>query len=479
MAHAMAWPCCFPAIYCLSVRVAKTQPTPREGSVCVNKGTLRRVLRHIRHSITHPYPIAGTTAQQREGIKYLWWDLLFANMSVAFYAEFVTLFILELGGTSGMIGTMSSFNNAMTLLGPLIGAMLVARTGKRKIWVVLSSGGLGRLTLALSAVVPLLFNGLTAVIIVIVLMCIRSLAGSISGPPAQSLQGDVFPPGIRSRWNSLAMVAGNVIVVGVVPLAGYIIRLISGAAGYQVTMLIAAVLGFVATWFYAQIPEPESAERSSKAQAKSRGGLALFLGDRRFLLYCGVQFVWQFGIQISGPFFTVHMRENLGLSVDTIALLATATAVVNVFALTAAGRLVNDRNYAKMTALGMLLVPFMPLAWYLAQSAWGVLAAKAYGVVAWACVHVAGLPLILSITPREHRAQFIALANAVSAIAAIIVPIPAGWIYEAYGFRANLLLSAAGRGVAALMFLAMYLRGAFDWSYEERREPGGATQQPA
>jgi hypothetical protein len=29
------------------------------------------------------------------------------------------------------------------------------------------------------------------------------------------------------------------------------------------------------------------------------------------------------------------------------------------------------------------------------------------------------------------------------------------------------------------MFLAMYLRGAFDWSYEERREPGGATQQPA
>ncbi len=444
----------------------------------MKNGAFRRVVRYLRNSIAHPYPIAGTTAQQREGIKFLWWDLLFANISVAFYAEFVTLFILELGGTSGMIGTMSSFNSAMTLLGPLIGAMLVARSGKRKVWVVLGSGGLGRLTLLLSAVVPLLFDGLTAVIVVIVLMCIRSLAGSISGPPAQSLQGDIFPPGIRSRWNSLAMVTGSVITVGVVPLAGFIIRFISGAAGYQTTMLLAAVLGFVATWFYSQIPEPESAERQSNSRTKAKGGgWAAFLSDRRFLLYCGVQFVWQFGIQISGPFFTVYMREGLGFSVDTIALLATATAVVNIFALAMAGKLVSDKNYAKMTAIGMLLVPFMPLSWYFAHSAWGVLGAKAYGVIAWACVHVAGLPLILSITPREHRAQFIALANAVSAIAAIIVPIPAGWIYAAYGFRVNLLLSAAGRGVAALMFLAMYLRGAFSWSYDDRREAELTRQQ--
>jgi MFS family permease len=419
-----------------------------------------------------PYPIAGTNEEQREGIKYLWYDLLFANMSVAFYAEFVTLFILELGGTSAMVGTMSSVNNAMAFVGPLLGAMLVARSGKRKIWVLAGAGGLGRATLLLSAVTPLLFDGMTAVIIVIALMCARSLAGAWSGPPHNSLQGDILPPGIRGRWNSLGMVTGSVIAMGVVPLAGWIIRIVSGAAGYQVTMLLAAVLGFVATAFYARIPEPAGGESGQRARGAGLGGSgwAAFMQDRRFLLFCVVQFVWSFGIQISGPFFTVYMREDLGFSVDTIALLATGTAVANIVAVTVIGRLVDDKNIAKVTAIGMLLVPLMPLTWYFVTTPVSVLGAKVYGVWAWGCVHVASLPLILAITPREHRAQFIALTNAITAIAAIIVPIPAGWIYQAYGFKVNLLLSAGGRGVAGLMFLAMYLRGAFSWSYDERSE---------
>jgi MFS family permease len=391
-------------------------------------------------------------------------------MSVAFYAEFVTLFILELGGTSSMIGTMSSVNNAMAFVGPLLGAMMVARSGKRKIWVLIGAGGIGRVTLVLSAVTPLLFDGMTAVIIIIVLMCVRSLASAWSAPPHNSLQGDILPPGIRGRWNSLSMVAGSAISVAVVPLAGWIIRIVSGVAGYQVTMLLAAILGFVATSFYARVPE--SADVKS-AQGERRpglggGGWGAAIRDRRFMLYCAVQFVWSFGMQISGPFFSVHMREGLGFSVDLIALLATGAAIGNIVAVIIAGKVVDDKNIAKMTAIGMLLVSLMPLGWYFARTPLSVLGARLYGVAAWACVHVAGLPLILSITPREHRAQFIALANATTAIAAIIVPIPAGWLYGAYGFGLNLLLSAAVRGVAGLMFLAMHLRGAFNWTYDDR-----------
>ena len=324
---------------------------------------------------------------------------------------------------------------------------------------------------------PLLFHGLTAVLIVIGLMCVRSLAGAWSGPPHNALQGDILPLGIRRRWNSLSMVTGSVIAVGVVPLAGWIIRGVSGAAGYQVTMLIAAVLGFVATAFYSRIPEPEGAEGEARGRHKglAGSGWGAALKDRRFIIFCAIQFVWSFGIQISAPFFTVYMRDDLGFGVDTIALLATGTAIGNIVAVTVISRLVDDKNVAKWTAIGMLVVPLMPMAWYLVSTPWGVLAAKVYGVAAWACVQVSSLPLILSITPREHRAAFIALTNSITAIAAIIVPIPAGWIYEAYGFKTNLLLSATGRGLAGLMFLVMYLRGAFNWSYDDRPDPKGSS----
>ncbi|MEN6479316.1 MAG: MFS transporter [Anaerolineales bacterium] len=447
----------------------------------MNTVIVRRAIRGLGNLVLRPYPIAGTTAQQREGIKYMWYDLLFANMSVAFFAEFLTLYILELGGTTSVIGTMTSASNAMALLGPIVGATLVARSGKRKIWVLIGPGSIGRLTLLLSAITPLFCSGSTAVLIVVVLTCIRNLAGTMSSPPGTSLQGDILPPGIRSRWNSLSMVAANAITVIVVPLTGWLIRVISGVAGYQVALGIATVLGFVATSFYARIPEPESAEgprQRTPECAKGRSSLAAVFHDQRFMLYCGVMFVWSFGQQLSAPFFTVYMRESLGLSVETIAWLATGTAVVNVGALIGAGRLVNDRTAPKMTAIGMLLVPLMPIAWYLAADAWGVLAAKSYGVIAWALVNVSNLPLILAITPRELRSRYIAVLNVFSATAAIIVPIPAAWIYDQYGFKTNLLLSAAGRGVAGILYLIMYLRGSFRRTFDELPEDQ-AVARPA
>jgi MFS family permease len=55
------------------------------------------------------------------------------------------------------------------------------------------------------------------------------------------------------------------------------------------------------------------------------------------------------------------MVQDLHFQVGTISLLATTTTIANVMAVRWAGNLIDRRGSARITALGMLLVPLMPL----------------------------------------------------------------------------------------------------------------------
>jgi predicted MFS family arabinose efflux permease len=310
------------------------------------------------------------------------------------------------------------------------------------------------------AFIPLFLSGRNAIIAFIALTALSVAAGNISVPAGSSLFGDVVPVSIRGRFMGLQMMTANLVKVGAIPLAGLMIAAIGGLPGYQAAFVATALIGFAATACYARIPEPRGAEGRA-AQGRNvdfGGGLRRMLQDRDFVLFCLINFIWNLGVQISGPFFTVHMVQDLEFGVDTISLLATTTTIVNVAAVRLAGNLIDRHGPARMTALGMLLVPLMPLAWSLAYTPLTVGIVRAYGVIAWAGVQVAAMPLMLRITPPEYRSQFIALFNTVNGLAAIIGPIPGGYLYTHHGFNAVLYVSAAVRGLGALLFLILFIR---------------------
>ena len=433
------------------------------------KDLLRRRARLLRHLVTRPYPVDGTTPAQRRGMKMLWWDSLLSSTSASFYGDFAVLYLLALGASSGIIGTRASINSAAALLAPLLGAWLVGRTGKRKRWVLWGGGGVGRLALMLTVFVPLFMGGDAAIIAVVGLVALQSFAGSVSLPAAHSLFGDVVPLPIRGRYLGVQMMAANIARVAVVPVAGWLITRVGGVEGYQLTIGLAVVVGFWATSFYARVPEPRGAEGVAE-EHKGSGfaeGLRLFVADRWFLLFCLINWVWTFGIQISGPFFSLHMVETLGFGIDTISLIATVTTVVNIVAVRFAGSLVDRKGPGWITASSMLLVPLMPVGWIFATTPFQVGLVVAYGNLAWAGFRVAATPLLLKITPPAHRSQFIAMFNMVNSIAAILGPIPASWVYAQWGFTANLTLSAIGRGLGAVLFSIMLLKGGFRTKSEE------------
>jgi len=428
--------------------------------------SLRQLRRRAKGAATF-YPTDGTTSEQRHGMLMLWWDGVTSAISGSFYTDFLVIYMLALGASAASIGVRTSINSAAALAAPLLGAWLVERTGRRKRWVLLGGGGVGRAALLGMAAIPFVLQGNAAVSTFVALAAVQAFAGTVSIPAANSLLADVVPVSIRGRYLGAQMVVINLARMACVPLAGWLIRQVGGVPGYQVAWLVAALTGFVATGFYAAIPEPESLEGRSVPGTTPAGfaeGWRLFLADRRFVLFCAINFVWNFGVQISGPFFTVHMVENLGFEVDTIAVLATVATVVNVVAYRGMGGLVDRKGPALMTAISMLLVPLMPLLWTLARTPLHVAMVQSYGNLAWAGFRVAATPLILALTPAEQRSRYVAISNTINGLATVLAPLPASWIYAHWGFTANLFISAGGRALGGVLFLWLLKRGGLEES---------------
>lgn len=432
---------------------------------------VRQLWRRGKQAVTS-YPTEGTTGEQRRGMLMLWWDSIVSSVSGSFYTDFIVIYMLALGASSASIGVRTSINSAASLAAPLLGAWLVERTGLRKRWVLLGGGGLGRVALLGMAAIPFFLDGNAAISAFVALAAIQAFAGTVSIPAANSLLGDVVPVPIRGRYLGAQMMATHLARLACVPLAGWLIKQVGGVTGYQVAWFVAALTGFVATGFYARIPEPESSEGrrvSGTTPAGFARGWRVFVADRRFVLFCAINFVWTFGIQVSGPFFTVHMVEGLGFEVDTIALLATVTTVVSVVAYRVMGNMVDRRGPALMTAISMLLVPLMPLLWILARTPLHVVLVQSYGNLAWAGFRVAATPLILLLTPPEQRSRYVAIFNTINGLGMVLGPLPASWIYAHWGFTANLVISAAVRALGGVMFFWLLKRGGLEESAQAAR----------
>lgn len=413
------------------------------------------------------YPTDGTTRLQRHGMQRLWYNAIVSAVSGSFYGDFVPIYMLALGASASVVGLRASINSAAALAAPLLGAWLVERTGRRKLLVLLAPGGVSRVVLLLLALVPFVFSGRAAIVAFMVLVALQAFADTVSSPAANSLLADILPVSLRGRYLGNLMVVQNVARMAILPLAGWLVRQVGvrggELSGYQLAWLLAALTGFWATYHYARIEEPESAEyraRTSPASVRGLlGGWQALGSDRRFLLFCVVHFVWNMGVGVAGPFFTVHMVQDLGFRVDTVAFLATVTIPVNIFALHFAGELVDSKGAQRVASAAMLLVPWLPFAWVFARTPLHVGIVEAYGFLAWAGFHVATTPLLFAISPPEQRSRYVAIFNTVNGVASMLGPLVGSWFYVRWGFTPIGLMSFAGRGLGGILFFVLLRAG--------------------
>ncbi len=400
--------------------------------------------------------------RQLLGLRFFWLDGLFAATSDSFNVDYVALFALAYGASTGQVGWLASIANLLGALALFPGARLVERTEKRVPVVVWTGGGIGRAVLLGLACFPfLIVRPEIAVPLIIVLSGLRAFAGNLGNPAWTAIVADLVPRFMRGRYFANRNIAMGAAALVVAPLAGWLIHAGNGwlglpFAGFQLVFALAFAFGMVSSASFWRIPEPPLPAAAQQLQA---GDLRRAMDNSPgFLGFVVSGFIWNLGLQLAGPFFNVYMVSQLGAS---LAMVGLVTGVTSLFALAGQrlfGRLLDYRSSVWVQTITGLLIPALPVAWIWVTSPWQVSIINAFSGVLWAGYNLANFNLLLELSPPEQRPRAVALYQTVVFVSAVLGPLLGGYLADAAGFKLVFGLSGAFRMLGMVVFLLMVVR---------------------
>jgi len=389
----------------------------------------------------------------RTGRKMMWLDGLVTNISESFVLNFVNPYALALGATNVQVGWLSALTNLAGALGQLPGARLDERGISRKLVVMVCGGGIARLLLIFMALVPLIFGGGAAIYAFIALIALRSFLNNLGVPAWSALVADIAPASIRGRYFASRNIALAIAALLFTPLAGRLAESLGLPLGYQANFLLAGLIGFGATAIFARIPEPPRQRPVATEAATGHSPWTALRSHPQFAWFAAVAFIWNLGIMVAGPFFSVYLVRNLGASPTQIGLLAAINSFAAIFGQRLWGRLTDRRGPEWVVLVAGWSIPLIPVLYALVPNPWFLLPVEALSGFAWAGYGLANFNLLLDLTPLEQRARYIALYQIAVFTAAFIGPLVGSALANSVGIVGLFWISAAGRVVASLIFM--------------------------
>lgn len=391
--------------------------------------------------------------QDQHNLRAFFFDGVLAAASDAIFLTYQTLYVLALGATNAQIGLMSALSNLSATLLLMPGAMLSDRAKSRKSLVLWAGGGVARAMILLLALLPLLFMGPLAVYIAIALNVIMAGAGNLAYSAWVSLTADIIPLSWRGRFFGTRNMVMGLVTIIMTLLAGQLITRMGTISGYQVAFLVAFLIGMASTYSYAQIKEPEKSALPQDRQAYSPASLLASLRtDRAFLAFCLYAMIWNFSLNIAGPFFNVYLVKTLNATAFMVGFLSIVSSVAGLPAQRLFGHL-NDRwGSRKVILLTGSVIPVVPFAWYFTSNAWHVVPINIVSGFLWAGYNLAAFNFLLAISPQEHRARYTAMFQIAVTVSNALGASVGGLVANTWGIPLVFVFSAIGRAIAAGIF---------------------------
>lgn len=393
----------------------------------------------------------------QRNLRWYFMDGVLASCQDAINLTYLTLFVLALGANKAQIGLMSSLSSVLAVLLLIPGAILAQRFGSRKWVVVIAGGGIARLAMLGLIIIPFVSSGPTAVLLAIAMKLIMDGFNNLSMPAWTSLTADVVPLAWRGRYfgsRNISMSVANILVTFI---AGQIITLaMAPIIGYQIVYGVAFLFGAGATFCYAQIhEEPKAPDRSAMTAFSPASLIQSFREDVNFRNFCVSQMIWNFSLNIAGPFFSVYQVEVLKATPAIVGMLSIVSSVAGIPALRLFGSL-NDRWGArKLTLLTGLLIPPVPVLWMFTTQPWHPAPINILSGVLWAGYGLASFNFLLSLSKAENLSRYTALYQIAVLAATAAGAALGGIIVQQWGFTAIFVLSGIGRLAGILFFWKM------------------------
>jgi MFS family permease len=391
----------------------------------------------------------------RHNLRWFFMDGTFSSASDAITATYLTLFVLALGATSAQIGFMASLASVSAILLLIPGAMLSERFGKRKLVVLLTGGGVSRLTILLTAITPFLLHGQAAILVAIGLKVIADGVSNMSVPAWTSLTADIVPLRWRGRYFATRNIIMGLTNMVTTLLVGFLITQMASPGGYQVALGLAFVIGAVSTYSFSRLREPHTAQLAQlPGNTYTPAALwAVLKTNPAFLGFCAQALVWNLGLSIAGPFFNVYLVQNLKASAAMVGVVSIISSITSLPGQRLFGHLADHWGPRKVQIITGLLIPILPLSWTLITAPWQVILINILGGFLWAGYGIASFNFLLVLCPPEDRARYTALFQIIVMVATAIGSATGGLVVTHLGFKAVFLMSAILRVLGMLIFM--------------------------
>lgn len=394
--------------------------------------------------------------EERHNLIRYWFDGLFAAASDTIPINYLTLYLLALGATGSQVGLFTALTSLAAAVCLLPGALLVERHGHRKEITVWFGGGVARFALLVLVLLPLGFTGQALIWLVILSSVIRSAAGNLAFPAWISITGDIVPAEGRGRYFGSRNFVMNIAGMLMTYLVGEFITRVGSPQGYQLSVLLAFGVGMVSTYFFSHIKDQRAGQPVYSSMRVSLPDIWKDLcASPVFLSFCFAAALWNFFINVSGPFFNVYMAQNLNFTAAMIGITAVSTSVSKMLIQPKVGELSDRWGPGRVQLVCMCLIPVLPLAWIFITQLWQVVVLNIIGGVFWGAFELVSFNFLFVLTPEGQRARYSAIYQIVVTVALAGGAALGSSIILWWGYTGIFLVSALGRIAAALIFLLL------------------------
>ncbi len=357
----------------------------------------------------------GMTDSLRRSLYLIIWSATFGNAAgvivtgaawTGFLREIIRADDLQLG----IIAAIPVIANTSQLF---ISYLMERKRNRR--FLLLFFGMLGRFLWIPIGMIPFLIPEATHYLrpwAVIVLVALIAGGNSVVNLSFNSLMGDLVPMRIRGRYFSVRY--RTFVMAGIA--AGLMVSWImdsTGALGYTIVLVAAGILGIIDLSFFLFVDWPKM--RTPPPEEKQESFLTMIravLRDKPFMMVTLFYTAWHFSVNVSAPFFNVHMLENLRMNYTQITLYNQITSnVMAVIFVSRWGRLMDRYGNKPILHISVLMCMITPLLWVSVTPAttWLVIVLNLLSGIFWSPIDLGQQNLPLNLAGEKNPSMYLAV----------------------------------------------------------------------
>jgi Na+/melibiose symporter-like transporter len=358
-----------------------------------------------------------------------------------------------LGATDGFNGIIAAIPAATGIV-QLLSSMTFEHRQRRKPLILLGSI-IFRLSLSVMFFVPSLFPfNQYSLILIGALYTIAYLLSSFINPAASNWLVELTPENMRgeyfARRDSISL--GFLTVLSV--LMGMVVDHFQAKqqeqTGFVLLGGILLVMTLADVFFLGRIREPHQERLVGRLNLKDI--IVKPLRNVNYRKVIVLFLLWNMGIQIGGPFFSIYMVTGLKLNYTYIMLLGVLTSFVRVFAAPYWGRLVHKKSWDFTAKTSIALLAIAHLGWLFINAdtvMFFMPVLNILGGIGWSGVNLSLFYIPFAMAPQEGKTMYIGMSSALGGIAGFFSTLIGAAIVNAFdGMRIN---------VAGLNFTNMHI----------------------